>query len=328
MKYRTLGSTGLEVSVIALGAGPVSGLWTGSDSAVQRATLARALELGVNWIDTAAGYGDGASESNVGARLAELQAGDGVRVATKVRLLEHHLGDVRRAVGDSLHASLKRLRRSKVTLLQLHNAVTYQSEQIPTSLTPAQVLGPNGVLEAMSDLAREGLADHLGLTGIGHADALRELIITGQFAAIQTPFHLLNPSAGLSKSGVPAQDDLGAIFDDCARMNMGVFAIRVLAGGALAGNPPSEYTHRTKFFTLDQYQRDQRRAAKLAQVLPAGLSLPEAAVRFSLSHSTVTSAIIGLASPRELEQVVTFAEKGPLPTELSTALVAASEEAL
>jgi aryl-alcohol dehydrogenase-like predicted oxidoreductase len=328
MQYRTLGATRLRVSAISLGAGPVSGLWTGDNAAQQRATLETAIKRGLNWIDTAAGYGNGASESNLGARLTELRPGDGVHVATKVRLLEPQLGDIRRAVRDSFHASLKRLGGAKVTLFQLHNAITRQPNEIPTSLVPAQILAPGGVLEAMSDLVRDGLADYLGLTGIGHADALRKVIATGQFAAIQAPFHLLNPSASVSTAQVPAEDDLDGIFDDCKRMNMGVFAIRVLAGGALAGNPPSEYTHRTKFFTLAQYERDQRRAAALARSLPADLSLAEAAVRFSLSPAGITSAIIGLASPEEVEQAVAWAEKGPLPAELTTALLAAAEEAL
>ena len=221
MRYRKLGSTGLEVSEIALGAGPVSGLWTGTDAALQRATLAQALELGVNWIDTAAGYGDGSSESNLARRLKELGVGEQVHVATKVRLLPHQMGDVRRAVRDSLAASLKRLGRSKVTLLQLHNAVTSEPEQIPTSLIVDQVLAPGGVLEAMSDLVRDGLADHLGLTGVGDPQSLSKLIQTARFSTIQAPYHLLDDSAGAANG----------IFADCARLGMGVFAIRVLAGG-------------------------------------------------------------------------------------------------
>jgi aryl-alcohol dehydrogenase-like predicted oxidoreductase len=233
-------------------------------------------------------------------------------------LLPHHLGDIRRSVRDSLHASLKRLDRPKVTLFQLHNAITRQPYQIPTSLTPNHVLASGGVLEAMADLTRDGLADHLGLTAIGDAESLGELIRTGQFATIQTPYHLLDDSAGIANG----------LFADCARLKMGVFAIRVLAGGALAGNPPSEYTHRTKFFTLQQYHCDQRRSAKLAAVLPPELSLPEAAIRFSLAHPAVTSALVGLGTPSELDQAVAWADHGPLTPELTTALSAAATETL
>src|SRR5690242_12868138 len=86
MRYRVLGRTGIDVSVVAFGAGPVSGLMTGADADLQTATVAAALAVGVNWFDTAAGYGDGASEANLGRALADLRAADRVHVATKVRL--------------------------------------------------------------------------------------------------------------------------------------------------------------------------------------------------------------------------------------------------
>jgi aryl-alcohol dehydrogenase-like predicted oxidoreductase len=315
MRYRTLGSTGIEVSEISLGAGPVSGLWTGNDAALQRATLARAIELGINWIDTAAGYGDGLSESNLGARLAELGAGDEVHLATKVRLSLHPSDDVRRAVRNSLVASLKRLGRPKVSLFQIHNAITRQREQLPTSLTVNQVLAPGGILDAMEDLAREGLADFLGLTGVGEAGELSKLVATGRFSTVQAPYHLLDDSAG--KNG---------LFAECERREIGVFAIRVLAGGALAGNPPSEYTHRTKFFTLEQYEWDQRRAARLMARLPSEVAPAEAAMRFALAHPAVTSVLVGLGSPQQVQQAVAWAQLGPLPSDLAAALLNVAKE--
>ena len=72
MMYRVLGRTGVRVSVVSFGAGPVSGLMTGTDAGAQRATIGRAIEAGVNWFDTAAGYGQGQSEANLGRVLADL----------------------------------------------------------------------------------------------------------------------------------------------------------------------------------------------------------------------------------------------------------------
>ena len=86
MIYRKLGRTGLKVSAVAFGAGPVSGLMTGTDFAAQLATVHRALAAGINWFDTAPGYGNGASETNLGRVLAELDATTSVHVATKVRV--------------------------------------------------------------------------------------------------------------------------------------------------------------------------------------------------------------------------------------------------
>src|SRR5919206_3512542 len=91
MHYRTLGRTGVRVSVLAFGAGPVSGLMTGDDHAAQLATVRRAVELGVNWFDTAPGYGQSRSEANLGRALRQLGAAGAVHVATKVRLAPEQL---------------------------------------------------------------------------------------------------------------------------------------------------------------------------------------------------------------------------------------------
>src|SRR5687768_7171191 len=93
MEYRTLGRTGLRVSALAFGAGPVSGLMTGDDSAAQLAVVRRAVEAGVIWFDTAAGYGQGRSETNLGRTLRDV--GATVHIATKVRLGPDQFGDVR-----------------------------------------------------------------------------------------------------------------------------------------------------------------------------------------------------------------------------------------
>src|SRR5262245_21670336 len=121
MDHRVLGRTGLSVSLVGLGAGPVPGLMTGGDPAAQREVLARALIAGINWIDTAPGYGDGQSEASIGRALHELGARDRFHVATKVRLAPADLDDAEGAVRRSLAGSLVRLGLPAVTLLQLHN---------------------------------------------------------------------------------------------------------------------------------------------------------------------------------------------------------------
>src|SRR5687768_74884 len=98
MQYRDLGRTGLRVSAVAFGGGPVSGLLVGDDLAHQRAVVGYAIAQGVNWFDTAATYGRGSSEAHLGRVLEELGVADGVHVATKVRLAPGDLGDIRGAV--------------------------------------------------------------------------------------------------------------------------------------------------------------------------------------------------------------------------------------
>ena len=102
-----------------------------------------------------------------------------------------------------------------------------------------------------------------------------------------------------------------------------LLAIRVFAGGALAGRPPSAHTLTTKFFPLAGYERDLRRAEAMRSLLPAGISLPEAAVRFAVHHARVTSAIIGFGSPEEVADAARWAANGPLPDELVATLTRA-----
>src|SRR5688500_20209965 len=123
MQYRPLGNTGIQISAIAFGAGPISTLMVGSDANRQRSVVARASDAGINWFDTAATYGEGQSERSLGQALAELDATARVHVATKVRLMPTDLADIRGAVRRSFLGSLERLGLRRVTLLQLHNSV-------------------------------------------------------------------------------------------------------------------------------------------------------------------------------------------------------------
>ena len=292
MRYRILGRTGIEISALAFGAGPVSGLMVPGSEAREPgrrrlATVRQAVESGLNWFDTAATYGGGQSEANLGRVLQEL-GNPPVHVATKVRLTSDDLVDIGGAVRRSVDASLARLRLSRVTLLQLHNSITLRRGDEPTSITAADVLGAGGVAEVFAELRAQGLAQHVGLTGIGHPAALREVIQSGSFQAMQTPYHLLNPSSGCEMPDRFAETNFGNVIADCARAQMGVLVIRVLAGGALADNPPSPHTYKTQFFPLDLYQRDRQRAARLQQMLGKDRRLAQEAIRFALSHPQVS----------------------------------------
>ncbi len=195
MQYHPLASTGLNISALALGAGPVSQLFVGDDHATLRQTVQRAIELGVNWLDTAATYGGGQSERNLGRALGELRATEHVHVATKVRLVAQQLAAPAAAVRDSFAASLERLGLERVTLLQVHNAITARDGAQPTSITPAHVLAPGGILEAMECLRTAGLVDHFGLTGMGDRSSLLEVIESHQFASVQVPYNVLEARA-------------------------------------------------------------------------------------------------------------------------------------
>lgn len=285
---------------------------TSDNGQCQRETLRRALDAGINWIDTAATYGDGKSEEGLGRALHDLSAIKDVHLATKVRLATEDLDDIETKVRASVAGSLKRLGVSRITLLQLHNSITAHRGDEPTSVTPDDVLGANGVLLAFLKLQDEGVVDHIGLTAIGQPESLRQVIDSGQFATIQVPYNLLNPSAGESVSAEFTEFNYGNVMEDCARQNMGVFAIRVLAGGAIAGQPPSDHTYKTKFFPLDLYRRDQQRVKQLSDLLGPQMQLKEIAVRFVLSHAHVSSAILGFGDAAHVDDALAYLDAGPL----------------
>ncbi len=308
MQYRTLGRTGIKVSAISFGAGPVSGLMTGSDANAQRDVVAAAIEAGINWFDTAPGYGAGRSESNLGRGLSEINSAQPIHIATKVRIPLDSTEPISDLIRRSVDESLQRLRVSSVTLLQLHNGITTGRGDEPSSITPDDILSRSGVADTFDRLRDEGLIRHTGLTGTGQPLAMKAVIRSGRFDTVQTPYNALNPSAGAiahPRSGERGYDDTdyGNILSDCAEMRMGVFAIRVFAAGALLGQAPSVHTLKTPYFPLDLYQRDAARAELLRAELGDGKSMTEFAVRFVLSHSAVSSAIIGFGSPSHVSEL-------------------------
>ena len=121
MEYRELGRTNLRVSALGFGCGNVGGLMIRGTRAERERAVARALDLGVNFFDTAPLYGDGVSEEHLGEALQAVKAR--CLVATKVRVGPAGLDDPAGAVTRSLETSLRRLRRDRVDLLQLHDPV-------------------------------------------------------------------------------------------------------------------------------------------------------------------------------------------------------------
>src|SRR5216683_7936838 len=115
MQKRRLGRTGLEVSVLGYGAGAVGGLFTKGAAADQERAVARAIEAGVNYFDTAVQYGNGESEKNLGRVLQKLKPPN-VAVGTKVRLPSADFGRIGEAVAKSLEGSLARLRLGRVDI--------------------------------------------------------------------------------------------------------------------------------------------------------------------------------------------------------------------
>jgi aryl-alcohol dehydrogenase-like predicted oxidoreductase len=269
---------------------------TGSDASDQRDVVAAAVETGINWFDTAPGYGAGSSEANLGRALSEIKPAQPFHIATKVRIPSDSTEPIRDVIRRSVDESLQRLRVGSIALLQLHNGITAERGDEPASITPDDILSCGGVADTFDRLREEGLIRHSGLTGTGHPAAMKEVIRSGRFDTVQTPYNALNPSAGSSSAVQSGDTDYGNILADCEQHQMGVFAIRVFAAGALLGQAPSDHTLKTPYFPLDLYQRDAARAKQLRDELRGGESLTAFALRFALSHSAVSSAIIGFGA--------------------------------
>ena len=229
MEYRVLGRTNLRVSALGFGCGNVGGLMIRGTRAERERAVARALELGVNFFDTAPLYGDGVSEDHLGEALQALKAQ--CLVATKVRLGADGLSDPAKAVTRSLETSLRRLRRDRVDLLQLHDPVRVaRADGEPGA---DEVL--DRILPAFETLRQAGKIGFVGMTAIGDTPAVHRVLAAGAVDSAQVCFNLLNPSAGFAVPPRFPGQDFARVLARTREQRMGVVVIRVLAGGALSG---------------------------------------------------------------------------------------------
>ena len=312
MEQRALGATGLQVSALGFGCGAVGGLMTRGAPEDQRQAVQRALDAGITYFDTAAQYGDGASETNLGRVMRELGAWQRVVVGTKVRLPAGEPGWARSAVRESLEASLRRLGRDDVDVLHLHNGVGLTHGE-RGMLDLETVLGE--VAAALEEVKTAGLAQHVGFTGIGDSTAVREVVKSEPFETVQAYFNALNASAGFTGHAGGRQDFEGLI-DTAALAGRGVIVIRVLAAGAATGSPEREVLAGDPGGALggSDYGDDVARAARLGQLArDLGLESPiELSVRFGLSKTGGSTVLVGYSTLDHLEQAIRYTERGPL----------------
>lgn len=287
------------------------------DPAEQRRAVQRALEAGVTYFDTAPGYGDGQSETNLGRVMRELGGWpSGVVVGTKVRLSANETRAPRIAVHASIEASLRRLGREQVDVLYLHNPVVLSSRD-GREMDLGTALGE--VALALEEVRAAGLAEHIGLTGLGEAEGLREMVANAPFEVVQAYFNALNPSAGYTgHSG--GQQDFEGLIDTAARAGRGVVVIRVLAAGAAAAAPertPNAGDPGGALAAGSSYGGDLERGARLAALAgELGLESPvELALRFGLSKEGVSTVLVGYSTFDQLEEAIRFAERGGLPAD-------------
>lgn len=285
MKMRRLGRAGLNVSEIGYGAwGIGGGMWVGAQDEDSLHALHRAIDLGVNFVDTALDYGTGHSEELVGRVVRERK--ETVHVATKIRP-KNRIWPARRGVPvsecfpadyivSSCERSLRNLGLDHVDVLQLH---TWQDEY----------LEQDGWRDALLGLKNSGKTRFLGISVNDHdpASALRA-VASGIFDTVQIIYNIFDQS--------PAD----AFFPACLRHDVGVIARVPLDEGGLTGAITPETTFpegdwRNQYFRGDRKRQVFERTEALKTLLgEEAKSLPELALRFCLGHDAVSTVIPGM----------------------------------
>jgi aryl-alcohol dehydrogenase-like predicted oxidoreductase len=296
MRRRPLGQTGLSISEIGFGCGPTAGLMVRGDGKARRDAVARALDLGIDYFDTAPAYGDTLSEQHLGATLRELGAKP--FIATKIALALSDLADIPGAVTRSVEASVARLGVKRLDLVQLHNRVATAraaKADIGTGamLTVDDVLAKDGVVPTLEALRSRGLVAHVGCCAYGgEPSSVARLIDSGAFATILLHYSLANPSAfAPCPMGTRDYAQLGA---RATAAGMGAIALRVLDGGALLRDPPP---------------------ALAALAKDIGADLPALALRFALSNEKISTALVGFSDVAQVDAACAAADAGRLPTD-------------
>ena len=319
MKHRSFGSTGIQVSEIIFGAGSVGGILIQKDDATKRDALRRAFAGGINWVDTAAQYGNGKSEEALGWLLPEFAATSGMEPAvtpflsTKIQLDVENLNDIPAQVEERVMAGLARLKRTSVDVLQLHNRIgTKAGGRV---MTVEQILGKNGVADGLERLRDKGLFRYIGITALGEAASVCEVIRSRRFDSAQVYYNLLNPSAGRSMPKAWTGQNLGGLIEACRASKMAVMVIRIFAAGIIAAD---ERTGRESVLTADtSLAEDQRKAKAVFDAIGSGHGTrAQVALRFVLSNPDVSCAIIGSAEPQHVDDALQAAAMGPLPPQV------------
>src|SRR4051795_5746014 len=304
MQLRTFGRTGVKVSPLCLGA-MMFGAWGNPDHDESIAIIHRALDAGINFIDTADVYARGESEEIVGKALAGGRR-DNVFLATKVHGTmgddPNQFGNSRRWIIAEVENSLRRLGTDWIDLYQIHRPET------DTDI--------DDTLGALSDLVRAGKVRYIGsstfpASAIVEAQWVAERRGRERFVCEQPPYSIL--VRGIENDVLPT----------CRRHGMGVIPWSPLAGGWLTGREDPSQSRRAQRIpsrydmSLPGNQRKLEAVQELAKVADeAGISMIDLALAFVIRHPAVTAAIIG---PRTMDQ---------LESQLGAADVALSDDVL
>jgi aryl-alcohol dehydrogenase-like predicted oxidoreductase len=303
MQYRTLGRTGWKVSTISFGAWAIGGTWGPVEDKDSLAALNRAVDLGVNFFDTADVYGDGRSERLL-TRLKK-ERKEQIIIATKAgRRLDPHVasGYNRKNLTAYIERSLVNLDTEALDLVQLH-------------CPPTEVFYKPEVFEVLDDLVKAGKIRFYGVSVEKVEEALKAIEYPG-VQSVQIIFNMFRMR--------PA--DL--FFAEAKRRQVGILARLPLSSGMLTGKMSRQTTftaedHRTfnrhgeafdrgETFSGVDYDSGLLAVDELRPLVPAGMSMAQMAMRWILMFDAVTCAIPGAKRPDQVEENVKTADLPPL----------------
>jgi aryl-alcohol dehydrogenase-like predicted oxidoreductase len=309
MKYRTFGRLGWPVSEVGYGMWGMGG-WTGSDDDQSRASLDEAVRLGCNFFDTAWGYGEGHSEALLGERVRAHPEAK-LYVASKIppknftwpSRREFTLDEVfpPEHIREYTERSLENLGLERMDLQQFHvweDAWAHDERW----------------QRAVDDLKREGLIGGIGIS-VNRWEPwnVRETLRTGLVDAVQVIYNVFDQAP---------EDEL---FPLCRELGVAVIARVPFDEGSLTGNltresrwPDGDW--RNLYFGPENLAPTVDRAEALRRVVPEGMTMPEMALRFILSHPAVSTVIPGMRRTAHVRANLGTSEAGGLSPELTARL--------
>ena len=317
MNYRELGRTGWRVSEVSFGAWAIGSAWGETDDRESLAALHRAVELGVNFFDTADVYGDGRSERLL-ARLKR-ERKEEVRIATKAgRRLDPHVaaGYTAENLAGFVERSLRNLDTEALDLVQLH-------------CPPTEVYYMPELFGALDELVRRGKIRHYGVSVEKVEEALKAVEYTG-VETVQIIFNIFRQR--------PAE----LFFSEAKRRKVGILARLPLSSGMLTGkltaesrfapddhrafNRRGEAFDRGETFSGVDYETGLRTVEELRALVPSGMTMAQFALRWILMFDAVTCAIPGAKRPAQVEDNVRASGLPPLSDETMRAVRGLYEE--
>src|ERR687894_1391917 len=307
LEYRNLGETGMRVSAISLGTWAFGSEWGTVSDDDSYAALNKAIDLGVNFLDTADVYGDGRSEELIG-RLLKERPGDEIFVATKAgRRLDPHSAEGYNYDNLSrfVERSLENLGVEPLDLLQLH-------------CPPTEVYRQDETFEALDRLQEAGKVKNYGVS----VEKVEEARMALDYPGVKTVQVIFN---------IFRQKPVEEFFPLAEERNIGVIARVPLASGLLSGKMSadrefSEDDHRNfnregqafdrgETFSGVNFKTGLRAADELKELVPEGYTLAQLALRWILMHPAISCAIPGAKRPEQVESNVAAAGLPPLSEE-------------